>query len=285
MAEASPAKRARTEGGANGGAFAETCSQRRAAALKAHGREEMVDSVFHAWDRDGSGRLDFEEVLPHYMKSSRHSDLMEAEVRKAFEHFMSSQGSNPSEGITPELFRKWLGKLNDDQIAAHYVRHVEGLTPEPYRMNVGHAVLKEYQNKSLKEILDSPVHALCGLSDLRDDTLAPLGLHTVRDVGNWRCFLLARAVCTLAGKELAETEVSGSHRMNIRNALLEKHASVPLKHVLDLPVSALSMFPPKGDAALHSIRISTIGQLGRRQYFHWANAMVELEKFENEGHV
>lgn len=262
--------------------WVESFAARQAAALHEHGREKMIDAIFDAWDRDGNGSLSFEEILPHYMKCAHHN-VMEPEVRTGFEHFMVAQGRKPSEGITPDLFRSWLSKLNDEQIASHYVRHVQGWTSEPYRMNFDLAVVKEYHHKTLKEILDSPIHALRGLSELAEDALAPLGLHTVRDIGGWRCFVLARAICTLAARETTETDrphEMPSRHVNIRNALTKEHEAATLKHVLDLPVSALSMFPEQGTAALQHINIRTIRHLGMRKYFHWANAMLELEHFE-----
>mmetsp|Transcript_34623 Transcript_34623/g.95385 ORF Transcript_34623/g.95385 Transcript_34623/m.95385 type:complete len:322 (-) Transcript_34623:214-1179(-) len=265
--------------------YAESFAEMKASVLFDHSREEMLAALFEAWDRDGNGRLSFEEVLPHYLKCARHHNLLEPEVRASFEHFMTSQGRCLDDGITLDLFHKWLGKLSDDQVAAHYVRHVRGWSRRPYKMNIGHTVVKEFKYKSLQQILDSPVHALCGLSDLADGALAPLGLHTVRDLGTWRCFLIARAICELAAKESTGRDyqpADGHGLMNIRNALQEIHANATLKHVMHLPVSALSMFPEQGLAALDQINIKTIKHLGHRKYFIWANAMVELERFETE---
>lgn len=263
----------------------ESFEVRRASAMLDHSRNEMLDALFEAWDRDGNGRLSFEEVLPHYMKCARHHNLLEPEVRDAFERFMSLKGMSLDDGITLELFHMWLSKLSDEQVAAHYVRHVQGWSRNPYKMNVGHTIVKEFKHKTLKEILDSPVHALCGLSKLADGALAPLGLHTVRDVGGWKCFLIARAICALAAKEVPEKKyhsIETPERMNIRDALQETHADATLRHVMHLPVSALSIFPEKGVAALDQINIRTIQHLGKRKYFIWANAMIELEKLEAE---
>lgn len=263
----------------------ESFESQTAAAVLEHRREDLLDALFEAWDRDGNGCLSFEEVLPHYMKCAHHHNLLEPEVRSAFEHFMSSKGKSLKEGITLEMFHMWFSGLSDEQVAAHFVRNVQGWSRLPYKMNIGHTVVKGFKQKTLKEILDSPVHALWGLSELADDALAPLGLYTVRDVGGWRCFLIARAICALAAKEIPGSEyrsLDDHKHMNIRNALQETYANATLKHVMHLPVSALSMFPEKGEAALELINIRTIQHLGKRKYFIWANAMLELEKFEAE---
>lgn len=276
--------------------WTESFASRKAAALRDYSREDMLVGLFEAWDRDGNGRLTFEEVLPHYMKCARHHNMFEPEVRETFERLMSSQGKSLKDGITPDLFRLWLWPLTDDQLAVHYVRHVQGWSRHPYKMNIGHTVVKEFKHKTLKEILDSPLHALWGLTEVAEGALAPLGMHTVRDVGRWKCFLVARAICVLAAKEVADGDrqpdegqthdgsqpQEGPVHMNIRNLLKEEHAGATLKEVMHLPVTALSIFPEQGAAALRRINIRTIQHLGTRRYFHWANAMAELENYETE---
>jgi len=248
----------------------------------AHTHEEMLDGLFHSWDRDGSGAIDFEEVLPHYMKAGNHQDLNEQQVRTAFDKFMESNGRSKSDGITPELFRKWLGKLTPHQVAVQFVRHVEGVTTTPYAINVDQAVIKASEGKSLKEILDSPISTIQGLTDVADDALAELGIKTIRDLGTWHAFILARAIVTMAEKEDALAP-NATHSMNIREALDREHEAKSLKRVLGLPPSALSMLPNKADEALGKLKISTIRQFGSRKAFAWANAMVELEKYEVHG--
>lgn len=284
-AQPAAAKRAESPEAGQYDSWAEGFVARRAAALQAHSREEMLAAIFEAWDRDGNGSLSFEEVLPHYMKCARHHNLLEPQVRTSFEHLMASQGKTIDDGITLELFRLWLRKLTVEQVAAHYVRHVQGWTRHPYKMNISQAVVKGFKPKTLRQLLDCPVHALSGLSHLADGALAPLGLHTVRDLGGWKCFLIARAICVLATKEIPDKDwhpLKGQEYMNIRNALKEEHATATLRHVMHLPVSALSIFPEQGQDALQAINIRTIQHLGKRRYFIWANAMLELERFETE---
>eukprot|EP00929_Paragymnodinium_shiwhaense_P022078 TRINITY_DN14214_c0_g1_i1.p1 TRINITY_DN14214_c0_g1~~TRINITY_DN14214_c0_g1_i1.p1 ORF type:complete len:381 (-),score=105.55 TRINITY_DN14214_c0_g1_i1:220-1362(-) len=266
-----------------------TCFERRRdGVLQDFSRADMLEALFESWDREGHGLLSFEDILPHYMKCARHHNMLEPEVREAFEKFMESMGKQLKDGITQDLFNLWLSPLSDEQVAAHYVRHVQGWSRHPYKMNIGNCVVHEYKHKALREILDAPPHALWGLSTLAEGALAPLGIHTVRELGSWRCFLVARAICTLAVKEIPDKkwhnigQFDGKEPMNIRNALLEDHAGATLRHVTHLPVSALSMFPEAGLAALELLHIRTIQHLGRRKYFHWAAAMVELERYETE---
>lgn len=259
--------------------WVERLAEAREAAKSNHTREQMMDAVFHTWDRDGGGTLSFEEILPHYMKSSNHLELQEKSVREGYEAFMDAEGCKPDHGITPSLFRKWLAPLNDDQVATQYVRHVEGITENPYGMNINHAVTKEYHDKTLKEVLDAPIHALLGLGHVAEVELAALGLKTVRDLGNWRFFHIASAICALADTE-DEGFPAQKSRVNIREALHMEHESKTLKEVMQLPPSALNMFPHKADEVLKHLRIQTIKSLGNRKVLKWAAAMVALEQYE-----
>jgi len=253
-------------------------------------KEEMVDAIFRAWDRDGSGTLDFEEILPHYMKSMNHQELQEAQVREHYNKFLASRGADSKVGLSLGNFRHWLGALDESKVRLHYDRHVLGAADGPYSMNINKAVDKAYEKRSLREILSEPISTIQGLTHLADDALAPLGLRTVRDLGTWRFYLLARAIVTLAEKEelLARSSTgtspaappAPSQQMNIRSALDREHERKSLKHVLKLPPSAFNMFPGSADAALAKLKISTIQQLGSRKTFEWAHAMVELERYE-----
>jgi hypothetical protein len=71
-------------------------------------------------------------------------------------------------------------------------------------MNIDNALDKEYETKSLREILDAPVSALQGLSEWADKVLAPLHVKTVRDLGNWKYCAWASAMVELAKFEVIE---------------------------------------------------------------------------------
>merc|ERR1712151_1314903 len=92
------------------------------------GKDEMADAIFRSWDRDDSGSLDFEEIIPHFMKSVNHQEVQEAKVREQFTKFVESRGADPKVGMKPELFRTWLCHLDEDKLRKHYDRHVLGVS-------------------------------------------------------------------------------------------------------------------------------------------------------------
>lgn len=69
-------------------------------------------------------------------------------------------------------------------------------------MNISNAVDKAYEGKSLKEILQSPVSALQGVSEGDEEKLkAAFNIKTVEDLANCKYFLWARAIHILADAE------------------------------------------------------------------------------------
>lgn len=64
---------------------------------------------------------------------------------------------------------------------------------------LGKALDKEYEGKSLTELLDAPVAALAGVSDGDAEKLqGAFGIRTVRDLGKNKYFHLAQSLVELA---------------------------------------------------------------------------------------
>ncbi len=71
-------------------------------------------------------------------------------------------------------------------------------------MNIDTALETEYKGKTLREIADSPVTALHGVSSKAASALkAAFSVETVRDLANLNCVNLARAIVALAEVEIS----------------------------------------------------------------------------------
>ena len=79
------------------------------------------------------------------------------------------------------------------------------VNPSPVRsrsINIKNAVMKAYETKSLKEIADSTVVALEGITAADAEHLrAAFNIKTIRDLAKWKCVLWAQAIVTLAETE------------------------------------------------------------------------------------
>jgi hypothetical protein len=68
--------------------------------------------------------------------------------------------------------------------------------------NLGKALDKAYEDKSVSEILDAPVSALSGVTDADGALLdQAFGIKTVRDLGSNKYIAVAGVLVALAGHE------------------------------------------------------------------------------------
>jgi hypothetical protein len=65
-------------------------------------------------------------------------------------------------------------------------------------IELGKKLDKDYEGKSLKEILDAPPSALAGLTEKHAEILAGMGIKTVRDLGNNKYFAVASVLVALS---------------------------------------------------------------------------------------
>jgi len=68
-------------------------------------------------------------------------------------------------------------------------------------MNINKAFDSEWEGYSITELLDAPLSAFEGLTEKQDATFQSIGLKTIRDLGTWKYYAWARAVCTLSETE------------------------------------------------------------------------------------
>lgn len=98
------------------------------AAVCAHAglsREQMTEAVFHRWDDDQSGTLEFEEIIGHYMGASNHSDAKEAQVRAGFEKFIVKNGKQKGDPMDMVLFKKWMNAATVLQVTFQYLQSLD----------------------------------------------------------------------------------------------------------------------------------------------------------------
>jgi len=150
-----------------------------------------------------------------------------------------------------------------------------------YLMNINEAVVKAWEGKTLTEIAEAPISALQGLAEWTDAEFAKLGLSCVYELGTWKYFLWARALCKLAATEVEDKREQVS-RMNVNNALDKAHEVKHLRDVLALPPSALQGLAPWVDDHLAKLSIKTISQLGTWKFAEWANSIAVLMPLEME---
>jgi hypothetical protein len=69
-------------------------------------------------------------------------------------------------------------------------------------MNINEAIMKEYESKSFKELVNAPVNAIAGISDSDAEHLkAAFNVKTIKDLATLKYVLWAQAIVTLAETE------------------------------------------------------------------------------------
>mmetsp|Transcript_15376 Transcript_15376/g.33612 ORF Transcript_15376/g.33612 Transcript_15376/m.33612 type:complete len:185 (-) Transcript_15376:131-685(-) len=91
----------------------------------------------------------------------------------------------------------------------------EGGRPEGSVMNIDHAVDKDFESKSLTELLEAPLSALEGLTEKADDLLGELHCKTIGDLADLKYCKWAEAIVELAKVE----ELKTKHERKVESAL------------------------------------------------------------------
>jgi hypothetical protein len=73
-------------------------------------------------------------------------------------------------------------------------------------MNIDNALVKDYETKSLTELLDAPLSAMEGLTEKADVFLETLGVKSIGDMASFKYAHWAEAICQLAPYEELNTK-------------------------------------------------------------------------------
>jgi hypothetical protein len=87
-------------------------------------RAGMLKAIFQAWDANGDGSLQFEEILEHYMEASNHKDLTKEKVRQGFTRFMEKRGLTAEHPMSMEVFCDWLKPMSRKAVVSWYEKSV-----------------------------------------------------------------------------------------------------------------------------------------------------------------
>mmetsp|Transcript_137044 Transcript_137044/g.382122 ORF Transcript_137044/g.382122 Transcript_137044/m.382122 type:complete len:312 (-) Transcript_137044:48-983(-) len=149
-----------------------------------------------------------------------------------------------------------------------------------YSLNINGAVDKEFEGSSLRVIAAAPTSALQGIAERGRLVLRKLGMKTIRDLGTWKYYKIAKAIVGLAALEARGRREEGSG-MNINKALVKKHETDALQDILKLPPSALQGLAEWTDVELASLHITTIAALGEWKFAKWSEWIADLAEYES----
>lgn len=149
------------------------------------------------------------------------------------------------------------------------------------RINLNFVLVKKVETSTLHEIVDMPVDALQGLAGLGTAALNHRGVVTVRDLANWKYYKIAKAFVTLRAAAEETVEPSPDTVMNVNKALIKAWETKSSEEILAAPLSALQGLTTVDDENFKKARVTSIEQLGKWKFAHWAEAISDLAEYEN----
>lgn len=148
-----------------------------------------------------------------------------------------------------------------------------------HKLNISEAVDKAEEGMKFGELAESKIEVLQGIGPKSDAVLESMGVSTVSDLAKYKYYQLAKAIAALAETETEGGRPAGS-TMNVDNAVTKDHETKTLGELLDAPVSAMEGLTPKADELLGHLGVKSIKDLANFKYAKWAEAIVELSKYE-----
>lgn len=150
-----------------------------------------------------------------------------------------------------------------------------------YTLNINDALDKEYHDCKLLEVSAAPTSALLGLGNPGRETLKKFRVRTIRDLGTWKFYRMAKCMVGLGELEV-EGGRSEASAMNVNMAVDKSQRKKSLKELLQEPPSALNGLAPWADEEFKSLGINTIEEFGKWKYARWAEWVTELSQFEEQ---
>lgn len=128
-------------------------------------------------------------------------------------------------------------------------------------------ILKAFRHLPLNELPDAPVHALKGLSEGDGELLnKSFYVKTVRDLADLKYILWAQDLVLLSKTPQSKIDMS-----LLKDILIKKYETMPVKKILQSPVSALQgLSAPDKTRLGKAFNVKTVSELARLKYGKWA---------------
>ena len=114
---------------------------------------------------------------------------------------------------------------------------------------------------------------------MHSEVSAALKITTVEELATYKFYLIAKSLKTLAGVETKDGRLSGSV-MNVDEAVDKDAEAMTFTEMIESPIHILQGLTPEAEALFAKMDVKSVGDLADWKYAHWAEAMVELSKFE-----
>ena len=150
---------------------------------------------------------------------------------------------------------------------------------ENHKLNCNRAVMKADEGKHLAELAKAPITTMQGIGEVHAKVLDHLGIKTVEQLAKYKYFLMARGLKTLAEVEVKDGRVPDSV-MNVDHAIDKEDESKSFVEMIESPIRVIEGLTKDAEDLFKHLGVKTVGDLADFKYCRWAEAIVELAKYE-----
>mmetsp|Transcript_591 Transcript_591/g.714 ORF Transcript_591/g.714 Transcript_591/m.714 type:complete len:183 (+) Transcript_591:54-602(+) len=149
-----------------------------------------------------------------------------------------------------------------------------------HKLNCEKALKKAHEGESLSQLAAGPIGVLQGIGPANQEIFDKLGLESIQDLAEYKFYKMAKSITALA-----DTSCEGDFRpedstMNINKAVMKKGETQAFCEIRDSPVASLQGLSDEKGEMFSTIGVNSVEDLANLKYCLWAEAIVELSKYE-----
>jgi predicted RecB family nuclease len=151
---------------------------------------------------------------------------------------------------------------------------------EDHKCNTANALMKANENDHLTDIAKAPITILQGIGEKHNDMLEHLHIKTVSELATYKYYLMARALKTLAEVEEKDGRKPESV-MNVDKAVDKEQEKMTFTEMVASPIHIIQGLTKEAEELFKHLGVHTVGELAEFKYARWAEALLEMSKYEN----
>mmetsp|Transcript_20927 Transcript_20927/g.32211 ORF Transcript_20927/g.32211 Transcript_20927/m.32211 type:complete len:216 (-) Transcript_20927:1000-1647(-) len=157
------------------------------------------------------------------------------------------------------------------------------LAYQNYQLNCSKALMKADEGRLFSDIQYDSVSTLEGIGPEKTTALEQLNLPTIDKMATSKFYHIAKAIQVMATTAEIQGDRPSLSIMNIDQALDKDYETQSFQVVLEAPVSALQgITDEKAETLWKTLGVHTVKDLANLKYFHWAESIVTLGKYEGK---
>lgn len=139
--------------------------------------------------------------------------------------------------------------------------------------------MKANEGDHFTDIAKAPIDTLQGIGPMHSEVSEALGISTVEELATYKFYLIAKSLKTMASVETKDGRLPGSE-MNVDQAVDKDAEPMSFTEMIESPIRILQGLTAEAEALFGKMGVKSVGELAEWKYAQWAEAIVELSKYE-----